>query len=46
VAAVAVQLLRARRQRPGTVYAALETDKWAPAIFLFNKIFKQAQFDI
>jgi hypothetical protein len=39
-------VMRARRQRSGAVEAAPETDKWAPAIFLFNKIFRHPHFDI
>jgi hypothetical protein len=38
VAAAAALLSRAPRQRPGVVEVAPETDKWAPVIFLFNKI--------
>jgi hypothetical protein len=38
VAAAAALLSRAPRQRPGIVEVAPETDKWAPVIFLFNKI--------
>jgi hypothetical protein len=46
VAAAAALLSRAPRQRPGVVEVAPETDKWAPVIFLFNKIFRHPHFDI